>query len=122
MTGTAGEFGHSIVEPNSDLMCTCGNRGCLMACACGLALPHLFEKKLKEGMKTLIKMPPNFNVSKINGQTLKKGLEMGDPLSKAVISDSAYYVGIGLYNLFQDPEPAPDRIGRGIDQLGGFLP
>jgi len=120
MTGTAGEFGHSIVEPNSELVCTCGNRGCIMACACGLALPHLFEKKLKEGVETKIKMPPNFNISKINGQTLKKGLDMDDPLSKAVISDSAYYVGIGLYNLFQILNPPLIVLGGGLTNWGEF--
>ena len=120
MTGTAGEFGHSIVEPNSELVCTCGNRGCIMACACGLALPHLFEKKLKEGVETKIKMPPNFNVSKINGQTLKKGLDMDDPLSKAVITDSAYYVGIGLYNLFQILNPPLIVLGGGLTNWGEF--
>ena len=120
MTGTAGEFGHSIVEPNSELVCSCGNRGCIMACACGLALPHLFEKKLKEGMETKIKMPPNFNVSKINGQTLKKGLDMDDPLSKAVITDSAYYVGIGLYNLFQILNPPLIVLGGGLTNWGEF--
>lgn len=120
MTGTAGEFGHTIVEPGSELICTCGNRGCLMACACGMALPYLFEKKLKEGVSTRIKMPPNFNVSKINGQTLKKGLDMDDPLSKAVISDSAYYVGIGLYNLFQTLNPPLIVLGGGLTNWGDF--
>jgi len=120
ITGTAGEFGHSIVEPNSELVCTCGNRGCIMACACGLALPHLFEKKLKEGVETKIKMPPNFNISKINGQTIKKGLDMDDPLSKAVISDSAYYVGIGLYNLFQTLNPPLIVLGGGLTNWGEF--
>jgi len=120
MSGTAGEFGHTIVEPNSELVCSCGNRGCLMACACGMALPHLFKKKLEEGMETLIKMPPNFNVSKINGQTLKKGLERKDPLSKAVISDSAYYVGIGLYNLFQTLNPPLIVLGGGLTNWGDF--
>jgi glucokinase len=120
MTGTAGEFGHTIVEPNSELTCTCGNKGCIMACACGMALPYLFEKKLKEGMKTKLKMPPDFNISKINGQTLKKGLDMDDPLSKEVISDSAYYVGIGLYNLFQTLNPPLIVLGGGLTNWGDF--
>jgi glucokinase len=120
MTGTAGEFGHTIVEPDSDLVCTCGNRGCIMACACGMALPYLFEKKLKEGLKSKLNMPPNFNISKINGQTLKKGLDMDDPLSKAVISDSAYYVGIGLYNLFQTLNPPLIALGGGLTNWGIF--
>ena len=120
MTGTAGEFGHTIVEPDSKLVCNCGNRGCIMALACGMALPYMFEKKLKEGLKTKLKMPPNFNISKINGQTLKKGLDMDDPLSKAVISDSAYYVGIGLYNLFQTLNPPLIVLGGGLTNWGEF--
>lgn len=120
MTGTAGEFGHTIVEPDSELVCTCGNRGCLMACACGMALPYLFEKKLKEGVNTKLSMPSNFNISRINGQTLKKGLELDDPLSRAVISDSAYYVGIGLYNLFQTLNPPLIVLGGGLTNWGDF--
>ena len=120
MTGTAGEFGHTIVEPGSELVCTCGNRGCIMACACGMALPYLFEKKLKEGIPTTIKMPSNFDISKINGQTLKKGLDMDDPLSMAVISESAYYVGIGLYNLFQTLNPPLMVLGGGLTNWGEF--
>ena len=65
-------------------------------------------------------MPPNFNISKINGQTLKKGLDMDDPLSKAVISDSAYYVGIGLYNLFQTLNPPLIVLGGGLTNWGEF--
>lgn len=120
MSGTAGEFGHTIVEPGSDLVCTCGNRGCIMALACGMALPYMFEKKLREGMETKLNMPPKFNISKINGQTLKKGLDMDDPLSKAVISDSAYYVGIGLYNLFQILNPPLIVLGGGLTNWGEF--
>jgi glucokinase len=120
MTGTAGEFGHSIIEPESELLCTCGNRGCIMACACGMALPYLFEKKLKEGMTTSLNMPSNFDISKINGQTLKKGLDLDDPVSKAVISDSAYYVGIGLYNLFQILNPPLIVLGGGLTNWGEF--
>jgi glucokinase len=120
MTGTAGEFGHTIVEPDSELVCSCGNRGCLMACACGMALPYLFEKKRKEGIRTKIEMPPKFNVSKINGQTLKKGLDLDDPLSMAVISESACYVGIGLYNLFQILNPPLIVLGGGLTNWGDF--
>ncbi|MDF1576144.1 MAG: ROK family protein [Bacteroidales bacterium] len=119
-TGTAGEFGHTIVDPGSELVCSCGNRGCVMALACGMALPYMFEKKLKEGKVTYLKMPPNFKLSKINGQTLKKGLDMDDPLSREVISDSAYYVGIGLYNLFQVLNPSLIVLGGGLTNWGQF--
>ena len=120
ITGTAGEFGHMIVEPDSELTCTCGNRGCLMACACGLALPYLFEKKLKEGKKSKLNLSPNFVMSEINGQLLKKGLEMDDPVSKEIILDSGYYVGLGLYNIFQALNPSLIVLGGGLTNWGDF--
>jgi len=119
-SGTAGEFGHSIVEPGSELVCTCGNKGCLMACACGLALPHLFQKKLKEGKQSKLKLPPDFDLSKLSGKELKHGLDTGDPVSMEVIADSANYVGLGLYNLFQVLNPSLFVLGGGLTNWGEF--
>ena len=45
---------------------------------------------------------------------------MDDPLSKEVISDSAYYVGIGLYNLFQTLNPPLIVLGGGLTNWGEF--
>ncbi len=118
VTGTAGEFGHTIVEPNSELICTCGNRGCLMACACGMALPYLYEQKIKEGKTSKLNLPPHFNISKLSGQLLKKGLEMDDPVSKEIILDSAYYVGLGIYNIFQTLNPPIIVLGGGLMNWG----
>ena len=119
-TGTAGEFGHTILEPKSELTCTCGNKGCLMACACGMALPYLFEQKLKEGKISKLNLPSNFDLSKISGQLLKKGLDMDDPVSKEIILDSGYYVGLGIYNIFQALNPPLIVLGGGLTNWGDF--
>jgi glucokinase len=119
-TGTAGEFGHTIVEPGSELTCSCGNKGCLMAMACGMALPCLFEQKLKEGKKSKLNIPSNFRKEKISGQLLKKGLEIDDPVSKEIISDSAFYVGLGIYNIFQALNPPIIVLGGGLTNWGDF--
>ncbi len=120
VTGTAGEFGHMIVEPRSELLCTCGNKGCLMACACGMALPYLFEQKLKQGKISKLNLPENFNMAKLSGQVLKQGLDMDDPVSKEVILDSAYYVGLALYNIFQALNPPLIVLGGGLTNWGDF--
>lgn len=119
-TGTAGEVGHTIVEPHTDLTCTCGNKGCLMAMACGMALPYLYQKKISEGKKSKLYIPHNFNISKLSGQYLKKGLDMDDPVSKEIISDSAYYVGLGIYNIFQTLNPPLIVLGGGLTNWGDF--
>jgi glucokinase len=59
-------------------------------------------------------------MSKLSGQILKKGLDMGDPVSKEVISDSARYVGIGIYNLFQVLNPPLVVLGGGLTNWGEF--
>jgi len=48
-TGTAGEFGHTILDPDSDQVCPCGNRGCLIALASGVAIPSPFRRQLNAG-------------------------------------------------------------------------
>ena len=119
-TGTAGEFGHTIVSPGSELTCTCGNRGCLMAVACGMALPHLFRKKISEGMTSSLKLPADFDYDKVNGKLLREGLEIGDPVSKSIVLDSGYYVGIGIYNIFQALNPPAVVLGGGLLSWGDF--
>lgn len=118
MTGTAGEIGHTIIDPGSELTCTCGNAGCLMAVACGMALPHLFRKKIRSGMKTRLQFPDDFDLDQIDGKWLKKGLDIGDPLSREVVLQCADYIGIGLYNIFQIFNPPLILLGGGLMKWG----
>jgi len=120
MTGTAGEFGHTIVDPQSDYICTCGNRGCLMGCACGLTMPQMFRKKTNDGMKTTLPLPVDFDFSKVDGKLIKQGLEIDDPVSKAIVKDCADYIGIGIYNIFQVFNPPIIILGGGLMNLGDY--
>jgi glucokinase len=114
ITGTAGEFGHTIVNSDNKQLCTCGNEGCLMACACGLALPYLFKKKTEEGLRTSLPLPDDFHYSQVDGKMIKKGLEIDDPLSKAILLECADYIGIGIYNIFQIFNPPVIILGGGL--------
>jgi glucokinase len=118
MTGTAGEFGHTIVNSDNKQICTCGNEGCVMACACGLALPYLFKKKSEQGIKTTLALPADFNYSQVDGKLIMKGLEIGDPLSKAIIQECADYIGITVYNIFQIFNPPLIILGGGLTCWG----
>jgi glucokinase len=115
LTGTAGEFGHTIVNPQSDIRCGCGNYGCLMSHACGLALPQLVKKKLQAGLNSCLHLEEE---REINGELLKRGLEQGDEVCRAVILECADYIGIGLYNLFQIFNPPVIVLGGGLLNWG----
>ena len=115
MTGTAGEFGHTIVNPHSDIRCGCGNYGCLMSHASGLALPQVVRKKLGEGEKTELAIDES---TRINGEFIKAGLDSGDPLCRSIVLEYADYIGIGIYNLFQIFNPPVIVLGGGLMNWG----
>jgi glucokinase len=118
ITGTAGEFGHTIVNSDNKQICTCGNEGCLMACACGLALPFLFKKKTEQGMVTTLQLPDDFNYSQVDGKLIMKGLEIDDPISKEIMQECADYIGIIVYNIFQVFNPPIIILGGGLTSWG----
>jgi glucokinase len=118
ITGTAGEFGHTIVNSDNKQICTCGNEGCLMACACGLALPYLFKKKTEEGIITTLPLPEDFNYAQVDGKLIVRGLGIDDPLSKAIMEECADYIGIIVYNIFQVFNPPIIILGGGLTSWG----
>jgi glucokinase len=115
LTGTAGEFGHTIVEPHSDIRCGCGNYGCLMSQASGLALAQLVGKKLAAGLPSILHLERE---REINGELVRRGLEAGDQVCRAVVLECAEYIGIGLYNLFQIFNPPVIVLGGGLVNWG----
>ncbi|MGL1893626.1 MAG: ROK family protein [Spirochaetaceae bacterium] len=117
MTGSAGEIGHTIIDPNSKIKCTCGNYGCLMALSSGQALPSLYNKYLDDGIESKLKLNSK-TVSKLDGILLKEGISMGDEISIKVLEDSANAIGTGLYNLFQMLNPEIFIIGGGLMNFG----
>ena len=71
-------------------------------------------------MVSKLNLPPNFDMSILSGQFLKKGFEMDDPVSKEIVLDSAYYVGLGIYNIFQALNPPIIVLGGGLTNWGDF--
>jgi len=117
-TGTAGECGHSIVDINSDVQCTCGNYGCWMALAGGISLPNLFKKKVEEGFKSTLELDIGFNYSQVDGKFIKKGIDLDDPVSTSIVNSCADINGIGIYNLFQIFNPSMVMLGGGLMNWG----
>lgn len=118
-TGTAGEFGHTIINPDSRLQCTCGNYGCLMAHASGLALPNVYRAKVESGIKSIY-ANPSFDFQQVDGEFLVGGLREDDPASMETVMEIAHYTGIGIYNIFQIFNPPLILLGGGLLNLGNM--
>jgi glucokinase len=115
VTGTAGEIGHTITQFESNQLCTCGNRGCLMAQASGIFFPSLFQKKLDEGKSSLMNIT---EVATVDGQVIARGFKRGDEICTEIFYESARMIGIGVYNIFQMLNPEVVIIGGGLMNLG----
>lgn len=94
--GGAGEIGHAVVEPGGR-RCSCGRRGCLEAYA-GRARMELRARRLhKRGRRTIL-----FRVMKEQGRdrltsgVFARSLKKGDKMTRQLIADAAWALGIGL--------------------------
>jgi len=72
MTGSAGEFGHMIIDYTGGHMCTCNNRGCWNISSAGVNMKLTAEKYLKKGIKSNIISDKN----EIDGAKLSKRLKI----------------------------------------------
>ena len=119
--GFAGEIGHTIVEPASEVQCSCGNKGCLMALCGTLGLSERYEFCLREGIISKLGFEAG-KVPKIDGIILEEGLNTGDSISQLLFRESAEYIGIGIYNIYQVINPQTLILGGGLMNLGfGFF-
>jgi glucokinase len=98
--GSAGEIGHTTVDPFSGLKCKCGNTGCLELYASATAIVRMTKEKLSLFPQSELKA---------DGLTAERVYEAGrngDELARVVFKRFGMYLGIGLANLinFIDPE------------------
>ena len=97
--GSAGEIGHTAVDPFSGVKCKCGNTGCLEMFASATAIVRMTREQL-----------PSFPQSKLNDAALtaEKVYEAGragDELALSIFKRFGMYLGIGLANLINLIDP-----------------
>ena len=106
--GSAGEIGHTTVDPFSGLKCKCGNIGCMELFASATAIVRMTREDL-----------PRFPRSPLNGQELDAekvycaGRD-GDELALSVFKRFGVYLGIGLANLINIIDPEIIVIAGGV--------
>lgn len=94
--GAAGEIGHMVVKPGG-LPCSCGRRGCLEAYAGRARMEERARRLAKRGHKTIL-----FRIMKKRGRerfssgVYARALEKGDRMTKGLIDDAAWALGIAL--------------------------
>ena len=97
--GSAGEIGHTTVDPFSGLKCKCGNTGCLELFASATAIVRMTRENLSSFPESTLKSE-GLTAAKVYDAGLN-----GDELALAVFRRFGMYLGIGLANLINLIDP-----------------
>lgn len=118
--GCAGDVGHVAVPEGPDVVCRCGNRGCLEAVAGGAALAREGERAAKAGesprLATVLA-----EGREITAEEVSKAAQHGDPVSVELLLRSGRLVGEVLATIVNFFNPALILVGGGVAAAGDML-
>jgi glucokinase len=119
-TGTAGELGHTVVDPDGPL-CTCGKPGCVMSYACGMAISRMARERLQSGEPTLLRDLCGPRPEHVSGKVVAEAARQGDQVAQEILTIAGRYFGIGLSTVVQVLNPDRIVIGGGLARIGSLL-
>ena len=118
--GSAGEFGHMIVEPNG-LPCNCGGRGCLETIVSGSAISAQAAHAIIMRKKTMMSDQVKGDLNQITPAIVIEAAKMGDLIARSILENAGFYLGISIANVLVTLSPQWVLIGGGIAAAGELL-
>jgi glucokinase len=118
--GFAAEIGHIIVDPGGPV-CGCGNVGCWEQVASGRAIERLGRKTAAENPDSVLGRAAGGNPSTIDGPTVTKAAEEGDPMSLRILEIVGVRLGEGIAGLVNVLDPDVVVVGGGASSAGDLL-
>lgn len=116
--GKAGEFGHILVDSDSDVKCECGAYGCLEALASGRRIAalgkELFEKKKSQKLMELCRNDPDL----IDAKLVFEAARSGDKDANEILDTVTNYLGIGIASIVNLLDPEVIFMGGGVSSNG----
>lgn len=106
--GSAGEIGHTTVDPFAGVKCKCGNTGCLELFASATAIVRMTREALSLFPETVL-----IN-EQLTAEKIYDAGRNGDELARAVFKRFGLYLGIGLANLISLIDPQIIVITGGV--------
>ena len=116
---TAGELGHTVVEPNGRY-CGCGNQGCLEAYAGAKNIVERTQEKIEIGQHTILATAIKDRAT-LTPQRIAEAAQSGDKLAMEIFAETGRYIGIALTSIAHILNPQIAIIGGGIAEAGEKL-
>lgn len=92
--GSAGEIGHTSIEPSAGVKCRCGNRGCLENYASGTAIVRMTREALPQNPDSALRATADLTAEKVY-----RAGQNGDEFALEIFRRMGIYLGVGLANL-----------------------
>lgn len=113
--GWAGESGHMLITPDAGIECGCQNRGCFMSWASGRYIPQQI-RNLARGRKTVMDLGP-----RLDCEALNDACQAGDALALEALDQTAHYIAVCLFNIYQLLNVNLFVFGGGLTRFGPLL-
>ncbi len=117
--GCAGDIGHSAVG-DEQVVCSCGNRGCLGQLAGGEALARHMEQAARAGASPYL-AGILAQHGRLEARDLSGALAYRDPYAAQVVRAAGAAIGAALASLVNFYNPRLIVVGGGLAQLGDLL-
>jgi glucokinase len=118
--GTAGEFGHHVVEVDG-LPCGCGGRGCLELYASGPAIAAMGVKEVMHGHTTRIGELVDHDLNRIDAGIVVQAALQGDQIARDILQRAGMYLGIAVGNIMGVISPQRVIFAGGVSLAGDLL-
>ncbi len=119
--GSAGEIGHIIVDPDTDIQCTCGNHGCLEALASATGIVNLAKKYMEEtDIESQLKEAAKVGLP-LDARLIFDCAQSGDALSQQIVDQFCRYLGLACGHLSCILNPSRIILGGGVAQSGEMM-
>ena len=116
---TAGELGHTVVEPNGRY-CGCGNQGCLEAYAGAKNIVERTQEKIETRRGTILASTTT-DVVPLTPRKIAEAAQSGDQIAVEIFAETGRYIGIALTSIAHILNPQIAIIGGGIAEAGEEL-
>jgi len=114
--GGAGEVGHICVDPDSDVLCLCGNRGCLQILSAGPAIAAAGERAARDGRSAALAA-----VLDRTGEVTAEDVGLsaaGDAAAIEILRRSGAMIGEALATVVNLLNPGLIVMGGGVSRAG----
>lgn len=118
--GVAGEGGHVSIDYRSPYRCGCGTLGCIEALAAGPGMVRRARVFLEQDPRaaSLLRDMCQGHLSRLTPQMIEEAHTKGDPVAKAIVDESGFFLGVWLAGMITVLDPEAIVVGGGVSRIG----